>query len=415
MKNIPFFNDYTRRVTKAGSLLMKNRFFEQNPVLSDNPVAAISRPAMRKFAEVGTGPVRKTFSAPGAFDGDLFVVSGDNLYRISAFDLSSTDLGAISTDPTSDVSMCAVAPIGEGAPAYLFIAEGGVLWVYTDNGHARAHLQISGAIVNGNVIRLDDTYYQWTTGSLAGGLGTLGNPWLVTLGANNTEATENMYNAVNAEGVAGTTYTSGLVANPTVQATNYNSTDMFFEAREPGILGNGYESTETGANIAFDAITFAGGGADQLRQVQLPNDYGAISVAVINSFVIVVPVQEEDIKGRFYWIEPGEVVITPLNFATAERNPDGVNQVLVYGDMFWLLGENTIEPWITTGVPAAPMQRFKGILFDRGSWEGSAVQVKDSLVFVDENGAVFQLAGGQKRISSPDIEERIRRSIQIQG
>jgi hypothetical protein len=415
VRNIPFFTDYTRRVTKAASLIMKNRWFEKNPVLSEDPVAAISRPAMRKFAEVGSGPVRKVFSSPGVFDGDLFVVSGDTLYRVAATDLAVTTIGVISTDPLSSVSMCATAPVGEGEPAYLFIAEGGVLWVYTDNGHAMAHLQASGAIVNGNVIRLDDTYYQWTSGSVAGGTGTVGTPWLVNLGASNAIAMENMYNAVNATGVAGTDYTTGLVANPTVRATHFNATDMYFEAIENGIIGNAYDSTETGANIAFGGATFSGGGDPQLRQVLVPNDYGAISVAHINSYVIVVPVQEEDIKGRFYWIEPGEITVDALNFATAERNPDGIHQTLVYGDMFWLLGENTTEPWITTGDPSAPMERYKGILFDRGSWEGTAVQVKDSLIVVDEDGAVFQIAGGQKRISRPDIEERIRRAIQIEG
>jgi len=129
----------------------------------------------------------------------------------------------------------------------------------------------------------------------------------------------------------------------------------------------------------------------------------------------VVPVQADEIKGRFFWIEPGENEVDPLNFATAERNPDGVLQVLVFDDMFWLLGQNTTEPWITTGNQAAPMQRFRGLLFDRGSWEGTAVQVKDSLIVVDEDGGVFQIKGGQKRISNPAIEERIRRMKQLQS
>jgi hypothetical protein len=288
MTNIPLgVTDQIRQVAKSASIALKNRFLEKNPVLSEDPVAAISRPAMRKFAEVGSGPIRKVFSSPGAFDGDLFVVSGDTLYRVAAADLAVTTIGAISTDTLSSVSMCATAAYEGGPVAYLWIAEGGVLWNYADGG--------------------------------------------------------------------------------------------------------------------------------ALTAVAMPDDYGAISVAHINSYVIVIPVQSEEIKGRFYWVEPGEITVDALNFATAERNPDGVHQVVVYGDMFWLLGENTTEPWITTGDALAPMERFKGILFDRGSWEGTAVQVKDSLIVVDEDGGVFQIAGGQKRISRPDIEERIRRAIQIEG
>lgn len=288
MKNIPLWGtDYVRRVSKAASVAMKNRFFEKNPVLSEDPTAAISRPGMRKFAEIGTGPIRKLFSSPGVFDGDLFVVSGEDLYRVSADNLAETFLGTIGINPTASITMCATAPFEGGPGAYLYITEGGVLWLYEEG--------------------------------------------------------------------------------------------------------------------------------EALAQVTVPDDVGAVSVAYINSYVIVVPVQEDDIKGRFYWIEPGEKTIDALNFATAERNPDGIHQTLVYGDMFWLLGENTTEPWITTGDPAAPMERYKGILFDRGTWPGTAVQVKDGLIMTDENGAVFQNSGQNKRISRPDIEERIRRAIQIEG
>ena len=416
MINIPLFSsDQYRRVLKTPAIALKNRFYEQNPVLSGDPGAVVARPGLRKFAQVGDGPIRKTFSSPGTFDGDLFVVSSNSLYRISSADLTETDIGDLTAE-LGDVSMCTTAPIEE-VPAYLYIADGGVLWVYTDNGHALAHLTTSGAIANNDTVRLDEVYYKWTTGSVNAGtpLGTAANPWLVALGAGNAAALENLFNAVNASGLAGTDYTTVLTRHPLVNAIAFTITEAYFEAVTAGTAGNAYESTETGANISFGGGTFAGGGSASLRQVMMPDDVGAISVAHINSYVIVVPVQEEATQGRFYWIEPGENTVDPLNFATAERNPDGVHQVVVFGDMFWLLGENTTEPWITTGAPAAPMERFRGILFDRGSWPGTAIQVKDSLIVVDEDGGVFQISGGQKRVSNPGIEERIRRAKQTQA
>jgi hypothetical protein len=54
---------------------------------------------------------------------------------------------------------------------------------------------------------------------------------------------------------------------------------------------------------------------------------------------------------------------------------------------------------------------LQGVTFDRGTWEGTAVQVKESMIVVDADGGVFQIAGGLKRISRPDIEERIRVAI----
>jgi hypothetical protein len=409
MKNIPLWsNDYLRAVAKTPRLMFKNRFLEKNPVESEE-VSAIARPGLRRAISVGDGPIRKVYTSPGAFNGDLFVVSASTLYRVSGSTLTVTSVGALSDYPVGDVSMCATAPIGT-TPGYLFIADGQVLWVYTDNGNALGHLQATGAIVTNDTVKIDTVYYKWTSGSVNTGTpaGTSGSPWLVNLGASNTIAITNLFNAINGTGASGTDYSTALTPHPTCKATAYTSSELFVQYATAGIAGNSISTTETGANTAWDGTTLSGGGSPQLRSVEVPDDAGAISVAHINSYVIVVPLQGTDIKGRFYWVEPGENTINPLNFATAERNPDGVNQVVVFGDMFWLMGENTTEPWITTGDATAPMARFKGILFDRGAWQGTAVQVKDSLIVVDEDGAVFQ---GKNRISNPSIEERIRKAM----
>ncbi|AZI37075.1 hypothetical protein NT2_01_04660 [Caenibius tardaugens NBRC 16725] len=288
MTDIPLAKTNFHRAVAATPLIpIRNRFLEGNPVLNDSQFSLIARPALKKFMEVGSGPIRKLFNEPGVFGGDLFVVSNTDLYRVSAETGTATLIGDIGPVP-GDPSMAATAPIGE-EPAHLFIASGSALWLYMED--------------------------------------------------------------------------------------------------------------------------------DGLSEVDLPVEVGAISVAHINSYVIVIPVQSEAsvTVGQFYWIKPGEITIDPLDYATAERAPDNLHQVIVYGDMFWLLGQKTTEPWVTVGNLDAPMQRYTGILFDRGSWEGSAIQVKDSLILIDEDGAAFQYAGGQNRISRPDVEEVIRRAIQIQA
>jgi hypothetical protein len=268
-------------------------------------------------------------------------------------------------------------------------------------------------------VRSGAVYYTFTTGSVDAGTpdGTSGNPWLVALGGSNADALQNLFAAINASGTAGTQYSTALTEHPLVSATQFTPTDLFVSADESGIAGNSIVTTETGANLAWGGGTLANGGTPSLTQVPVPEDMGAISVAHINSYVIVIPVQDEgeDTVGKFYWIKPGEITIDPLDFATAERAPDKLHQVIVFGDMFWLLGQKTTEPWVTVGDIAAPMRRMNGILFDRGSWEGTAVQVKDSLIVADEDGGVFQIGGGQRRISRPDIEERIRRAMQVQA
>ena len=410
--SVTFFPSLSARQVAAEPVItLKNRYAEQNPRLNDTPVSLISRPRLKKFAEVGSGHIRKVFSTPGVFADELFVVSGTDLYRggyDGAFDL----IGTISTSITGDVSMCAVAPIGT-TPAFLYIAEGGVLWVYTENGQASGHLDIAGTIANNDTVEIDGVYYKWVSTSVDAGTpaGTVGSPWLVAKGTNNGEAMTNLYNAINLTGVAGTDYSTGTVQHTSMFAGSVSATDLYVYAIEFGISGNGKSLTETSANAAWTAATTAGGGADQIRQVMVPDDSGAISVAQINSYVIVVPTQTEEINGRFFWINPGETKIDPTDFATAERSPDGINQVVVFGEMFWLMGQNTTEPWITTGDLTAPVERFKGVLYDRGAWAGTAVQIKDRLVTIDEDGGVWMIAGGAQRVSSPDIEEKIRRAI----
>lgn len=419
MADVPLFpSDYSRGVSKAPTLNLINKFAEANPALSTDPVAIIARPALRKFAEVGTGPVRFLYSQPGTFNDELFVVSGGDLYQVDKYG-TSTLLGTLSTDLNGSVSMAATAPIGDTVPAYLFIADGGVFWVYTDNGSALGHLEASGFILNNDTISVDSVYYKWTNGSVDTGTpaGTLANPWLVKLGASNSEALLNLNYAINASGDAGTDYSTATTEHSTVQCVSYSANDLYVMAKTSGTAGNLIAVTESGTNLTWSSgSTLAGGGSPSLRQILMPEDYGAISVATINSYVIVIPIQEDAIKGRFYWVDPGETTVDPLNFATAERSPDGLHQVKVFGDQFWLFGQTTTEAWVTTGNIDAPMQRFQGILFDRGSWEGTAVLVKDALLVIDQEGGVFQIQGGQTRITKerPDIEERIRKAIQKQ-
>lgn len=395
---------------------MVNRYFEQNPVLTKDVVALISRPGMRHFTKQGSGPVRASMSFPGAFStDDLFFVSGLILYRYG-LDGTITTIGQIGAALTDGVTMAATGNIGS-TPSNLFITDGGVLWVYTEDGFARATLTATGAIANNDVININATYYKWTNGSVDAGTpaGTLANPWLVALGISNATALDAMFKAVNDTGVAGTTYSTALTAHTTVQGYSATSSTLSVRAFAYGTTGNTYPTTETGANIAWGGVVMADGGTPSILQVQTPDDVAVVSIAHIASYIIVVPAQGQGINGQFFWIEPGETTIDPLNFATAERSPDPVYQVVVFSDQFWLCGQNTTETWIMTGDPDAPVQRVQGILFDQGTWPGTAIQVKQSLILTTPEGAVFQIGNGQKRISTPDIEERIGRAIRVQA
>lgn len=413
---------YRRTVAQEPEIKCKNRFFEADPTSLEDEVGLLSRPCLRRWKTgVGVGPIRGIYSQPGTFSEALFAVSGDDLYRISTTE-TTTNVGTIgSTSADSAVTFAATDD------PYLFLCDGGILWVYSDNGFASGTLTSTGAIANGDTVTIGAVYYQWTSGSVDTGTpaGTLANPWLVALGANNTAAFANMRAAVNDTGTAGTTYSTALTAHTQVNAISSGATTMAVRAIAAGSGGNSIATTETGANIAWGGATLSGGGSASLTQVVTPDDVGIISVGYIASFVICVvaegsTVDGAPINGRFYWIEPFTTTIDPLNFATAEKAPDPLWSVNVVGDQFWLPGSSSTEVWYPTGDELVPFLRIQARVFDRGVWEGTAIQVKDTLVIVDNTGVVYAIAGGAGapvRVSNHGVEERIRQAMQeeIQG
>lgn len=421
MTTLPLGNsDWYRRVAQEPHILVRNRYFEQNPTNQIEQAALIGRPGLKRWQTVGAGPIRGLYSQPGSFEDALFVASESSLWRVDQ-DNSQTFIGSgLQGSLRASVSMAATARIGS-TPEYLFVADGAILWLYIENGYALGTLTATGTIATTYKIQIDGIYYQWTSGSVDTGApaGTSANPWLVALGSSNADAINNMALALAAEGVAGTTYSTNLTAHPTVTYQGYTSSQLIVKALDAGPTGNALSTTViSGANIAWGATTLAGGGDPSFTQVQVPDDLGVVSVGFIAGFIIVVVTQGQGYNGRWFWIEPGETIIRPLNFATAERSPDPLYAVIVVGDQFWLLGSATTEVWYPnggTGTDNVPFSRVQGQLFDRGTWNGTAVQLKENLFIVDSDGAVFNLNGGLNRISTPAVEERIRQAMRAQS
>lgn len=405
--------DYHRSVAKEARVQTRNRYFEANPVLTGTKTAMIARPALRRWLSVGEGPIRGIYSQPGSFNGALFVVSGSSWYRIDR-DATVTLITPNLFAGTGAVSMAATGTIGD-VPEMLWLADGGNLWLYM--GSAFAEGTISGSAANGDKVQIGTVWYQFTTGSVDAGThdGTNANPYLVKKSLLDRDTWQSFAYAVTGNGGPGDDYSTGLQANTSAQTIAVGVNSVTVRANIAGVLGNDVATTETGAAMAWTAATLTGGGQPLAQTVDTPGDVAPISVGYCSSYIIVIPAQGAGINGRFWWIAPGETTIDPLDYATAERAPDPVFAVVVFGDQFWLPGSNTTEVWYFTGNADSPVLRLQGITFDRGTWEGAAIQVKESMVIVDSDGGVFQISGGLKRISTPDIEERIHAAIAAQA
>jgi hypothetical protein len=153
-----------------------------------------------------------------------------------------------------------------------------------------------------------------------------------------------------------------------------------------------------------------------LNTIVVPDGDGIVSVGVIAGYCICVVAPGTDTikNGRFYWIQPAATIINALDFATAERSPDTVFNVLVVGDQFWLLGPSTTEVWYPSGNGDAPFIRQQGRLFDKGIWAGTGIQIKDSVMAIGTDGTVYRIGAAPEVVSTPGIAQRIREAINLQ-
>jgi hypothetical protein len=395
--------DLSRSVAGVPDIRLLNRYFEQDPTNQEDQTDLLTRPGVRKFLEEGDGPIRQVYSQPGSFDGDIFFVSGDTVYRVDHTDNTATSIGTLATS-TQAVSMTAT-------DVYLFVADGDALYFYTDNDYARGTLTAT-ALSAGDVIVVGSMYYQFATDVTTGSpTGLVGAPWLVKLGVNLEDSIINLSAAIKGDGSFGTQYSIVLNANTEVTVDNITATTLVARAVAPGTAGNSLATTETSSGASWGAATLANGGGSAFTEITVPDDLGIVSVGTIIGFVICVVSQGQGHNGRFYWIWPGSVTIDALDFATAERSPDPVWEVKVVGDYFWLPGESTTEIWRPSGDGDAPFIRQQGRLFDKGIWPGTIVQVKDDVMAVGTDGTVYRIDSEPVVVSTAGISQRIREAI----
>lgn len=116
-------------------------------------------------------------------------------------------------------------------------------------------LTATGAIISGNQVRISNTYYSWTNGSVDAGTpaGTSANPWLVALGVTDAQSLANLYDAIGATGSPGVTYSTALTAHTT--ATPFGLTDTTLAVIPTDGITVNMTFSETGANTSWLSTT----------------------------------------------------------------------------------------------------------------------------------------------------------------
>ena len=81
----------------------------------------------------------------------------------------------------------------------------------------------------------------------------------VAIGASAAATLQNLYDAINLTGTAGTQYAASMTINAEVAATGVDATTLTVTAKTPGSVGNLIASTETQTNAAWGAAVLEGG------------------------------------------------------------------------------------------------------------------------------------------------------------
>lgn len=81
----------------------------------------------------------------------------------------------------------------------------------------------------------------------------------VFIGADAATTLQNLYDAINLTGTAGTQYAAAMTANTRVKATAVTATTLVVKALTPGEVGNLIASTETQTNAGWGGAVLASG------------------------------------------------------------------------------------------------------------------------------------------------------------
>jgi hypothetical protein len=420
---------YERLYAGAPIIELLNRWLEANPANLREGTSVLARPGTTQLVPpfspgtfTGLGSMRGNYSLAGLFSDSLFVVCGSNLYRI-AQDLTVTHItGTLSGTGYPEVAWQA----GIGYQR-LWISDGVLLQYYQGPSSASGTLTLTGTIVNGtDKFEVDGVFYVWGTTFSGLDAGTTSHPYVINPTSIGTvlDPLNQLVLAITDTGIAGTDY-SGTITGPhtTVTAANNSglipATSTKLSALAPGSGGDTITFTVTGGTAlsASGSGTLANGGLQALQGCTMPGGVTPQSLTQVSSYVLVSVAASQE----FFWVNPGEITIDPLNFASKESSPDPIEVMRAVGDQVLIMGAKSTENWYATGNIAAPFAPIEGRVYARGVVQGTPVVVDDGIVLVGDDGRVYSIgyqpgdatdtAWGVNRISNNGIEERVRYQI----
>ena len=170
-----------------------------------------------------------------------------------------------------------------------------------------------------------------------------------------------------------------------------NGTQLFIACNPSGFIYN----SNTGA----------------FAQITDPDFPGAVTVGYIDGYFVF-----NQPNSQRFWVTSlnDGTSVDPLDFASAEGNPDNVVALNVNHREIWLFGTSTIEIWYNAGLADFPLARIDGAFMELGCLAPYSIAKLDNSVFwlgadARGNGVVYRNRGyNGQRISTHAVEWQIQ-------
>jgi Phage stabilisation protein len=118
----------------------------------------------------------------------------------------------------------------------------------------------------------------------------------------------------------------------------------------------------------------------------------------------------ESNSGR-YWFRLWGSPFDPLDFITAENEPDRLLDAVAVDDYIAFFGAGTVEFHVKTGDADLPFQPLTGRVFEKGiRATGCAASFDNSVAWVSDQNIVYRAGNVPDRISTTGVEERLAKS-----
>ena len=119
------------------------------------------------------------------------------------------------------------------------------------------------------------------------------------------------------------------------------------------------------------------------------------------------------VSGKFYWTQVLASTVDPLDFATAENQPDNLRDALFIDDILLLFGSETVEFWPNTSDADLPFQPLEGRVIEKGiRATGCAAAIGSTFAWVTHENQVC-MSDENNVISNNGLQERIEASATV--